>query len=63
VRKLKQARCHGHRTVSPTRSPLFERRTVARAEGTDREQFIAAPGKKHRFAAYVAEQHGSVRDR
>jgi len=34
-----------------------------RAEGTDRKQLIAAPGKKHRFAAYVAEQHGSVRDR
>jgi hypothetical protein len=45
------------------KEPLFERSTVVRAEGTDREQFTAAPGKKHRFAAYVAEQHGSVRDR
>ena len=41
----------------------FERSTVVRAEGTDREHFIAAPSKKHRFAPRVAEQHGSVRDR
>ncbi len=45
------------------KEPLFERSTVVRAEGTDREHLIAAPGKKHRLAARVAEQRGSVRDR
>jgi hypothetical protein len=42
---------------------LFERSTVMRADGTDREQFIAAPYKEHRFAERVTEQHGSVRNR
>lgn len=29
--------------------PLFERRAVVRADGPDREYFIAAPGQEHRF--------------
>jgi hypothetical protein len=43
--------------------PLFERSTVVRADGTDREQFITTPDKKHRFVARVPEQHGSVGNR
>ena len=43
--------------------PLFERSAVVRADGTDREQLIAAPDKQHRFAVRVPEQHGSVRNR
>ena len=45
------------------KEPLFERSTIVGADGTDREQLIAAPGKEHRLAVRVAEQHGSVRDR
>ena len=43
--------------------PLFERSAVVRADGADREHLIAAPGKEHRFAARVPEQHGSVGNR
>jgi hypothetical protein len=41
----------------------FKLSTVVRADGPDREQLIAAPGKKHRLALRVPEQHGSIRDR
>ena len=43
--------------------PLFERRTVVRADRPDREHLIAAPRKKHRFALRMSEQHGSIGDR
>src|SRR5665811_2342866 len=43
--------------------PLFERRTVVRADGPDREHLFAAPGKQHRFALRMSEQHGSIGDR
>jgi hypothetical protein len=43
--------------------PLFERSTVVRADGTDCEQFIAAPDEEHRLAERVAKQHGSVGNR
>ena len=33
-----------------------------RAEGTDREQFVAATGKEYRLVADVPEQHGAIRD-
>ena len=40
--------------------PLFERSTVVRADGTDREHLIAAPGQEHRLALHMSEQHGSI---
>jgi hypothetical protein len=43
--------------------PLAKWGAVVRADGTNREQLIAAPDKEHRFAARVAEQHGSVSHR
>ena len=42
--------------------PLFERSTVVRADGTNREQLVAAPEKEHQLATRVAKQHGSVRN-
>jgi len=39
---------------------LVERRTVMRAKGTNREQFLAATGKDYRFVADVPEQHGAI---
>jgi hypothetical protein len=42
--------------------PLFERSTVVRADGTNREQLVGAPDKEHQFATRVAKQHGSVRN-
>jgi hypothetical protein len=41
---------------------LFERSTVVRADGTNREQLVAAPDKEHQLATRVAKQHGSVRN-
>ena len=35
---------------------------IMRAHGANREHFIAATDKEHRFTAGVAEQHGSVRN-
>ena len=35
---------------------------IMRADGANREHFIAATDKEHRFTADVAEQHSSVRN-
>ncbi len=43
--------------------PLAQRGAIVRADGTDREQLVAAPDKEHRFAVRVPEQHGSVGNR
>jgi hypothetical protein len=59
VRTLKQAWCHGHITDEES---LFERSTVVRADGTNREQLVAAPDKEHHLATRVAKQHGSIRN-
>src|SRR5665213_2416400 len=42
---------------------LFQRSAVMRADGSDREYRIAAPGQQHRFALRMSEQHGSISDR
>ena len=42
--------------------PFAKRGAIMRAGGAYREQVIAASDKKDRFATYVPEQHGSVRD-
>jgi hypothetical protein len=47
----------------PGREPQFERSTVVRADRPNREDLVAAPGKQHRFAPRMAEQHSSIRDR
>jgi hypothetical protein len=46
VRTQKQAWCHGHITDEES---LFERSTVVRADGTNREQLVAAPDKEHQL--------------
>jgi hypothetical protein len=60
VRTQKQAWCHGHRITDE--ESLFERSTVVRADGTNREQLVAAPDKEHHLATRVAKWHGSVRN-
>jgi hypothetical protein len=60
VRTQKQAWCHGHRITDE--ESLFERSTVVRADGTNREQLVAAPDKEHHLATRVGKQHGSVRN-
>ena len=42
---------------------LLEWSTVVRADGPNREHFIAAAGKEHRFAMCVPKQYAPIRHR
>ena len=40
--------------------PVGQRGAIVRANSTDREQFVTAPRKQHRFAVCVPKQHSAV---
>jgi hypothetical protein len=62
VRRLKQAWCQGHRTVSPTRKPS-ERGAVVSAGRPYRKELIPHTRQQDRFGSGMTGEHGTIRER